>query len=94
LARQVGSRYHVTAKNAGRILYLNKAIRDFLTDLAQYKALNQLESQVLKQLSNDSILTQLKLDGLLFDQLYADLMMLVKSKDLDKSVLDMNMHHL
>jgi len=94
LARQVGSRYHVTAKNAGRILYLTKAIRDFLTDLAQYKALNQLESQVLKQLSNDSILAQLKLDGLLFDQLYADLMMLVKSKHLDKSVLDMNMHYL
>ena len=94
MARPVGSRYHVTAKNAGRILYLTKAIRDFLTDLAQYKALNQLESQVLKQLSNDSILAQLKLDGLLFDQLYADLMMLVKSKDLDKSVLDMNMHYL
>ena len=34
----------------------------------------------------------LKLDGLLFDQLY--LMMLVKSKELDKSVLDMNVHYL
>ena len=94
LARQVGSRYHVTAKNAGRILFFSKAIRDFLIDLAQYKALNQLESHVLKQLSNDSILAQLKLDGLLFDQLYADLMMLVKSKELDKSVLDMNVHYL
>ena len=48
LARQVGNQYHVIAKNAGRIFFLSKAIRDVLVDLVQYKALNQLESHVLE----------------------------------------------
>ena len=45
-------------------------------------------------MGQNDILAQLKLDGLLFEHLYSDLMMLVKSKALDKSALDMNVHYL
>ena len=37
---------------------------------------------------------QLRLDALMFYHLYADLVTLVKSRDLQKSVLDMNVHYL
>ena len=38
-------------------------------------------------------MAQLKLDGLMFDHIYADLMMLSKSNALAKSVMDMNVHY-
>ena len=47
-----------------------------------------------QKMGQNNILAQLKLDGLLFEHLYSDLMMLVKSKALDKSALDMNVHYL
>ena len=47
-----------------------------------------------QKMGQNDILAQLKLDGLLFEHLYSDLMMLVKSKALDKSALDMNVHYL
>ena len=41
-------------------------------------------------LNNVSELAQLKLDGLFFYNIYADSMMLIKSNDLSKNVLNMN----
>ena len=45
-------------------------------------------------LNNVSELAQLKLDGLFFYNIYADSMMLIKSNDLSKNVLNMNTHYL
>ena len=94
LARQVGSRYYVTSYNAGRILCLSEALKEFLVQEQMLKSLNKLEKEVQQKMGQKDILAQLKLDGLLFEHLYSDLMMLVKSKALDKSVLDMNVHYL
>ena len=94
LARQVGSRYYVTAYNAGRIFYLAQAITQFLQEQKIMKSLNQLEAEVEQKLQSERVKAELKLDGLFFDKLYADLMMLVKSTELDKSVLDTCVHYL
>ena len=93
LKRQVGSRYYVTSCNAGRIFFLSKALREFLTEQKEIKKLNFLESTGLKKLNNVELLTKARLEGLLFDKVYADLMMLVKSKELCKSSIDMNVHY-
>ena len=94
LARQVGSRYYVTAYNAGRLFYLAPAITQFLNEQKMMKSLNQLEAEVEQKLHSERIQAELKVDGLFFDKLYADLMMLIKSTELDKSVLDMSAHYL
>ena len=47
----------------------------------------------MKKLNNIELLTKARLEGLLFDKVYADLMMLVKSKELCKSSIDMNVHY-
>ena len=93
LERQVGSRYHVTSCNAGRIYFLSKAMIAFLMEQKMIKSLNYLESTCLKKLQDPLLLSNLQLEGLLFDKIYADLMMLVKSTDLRKSALDMNVHY-
>ena len=93
LKRQVGSRYYVTSCNAGRIFFLSKAMRNFLVEQKEIKQLNFLESTCLEKLSDIVLLTKARLEGLLFDKVYADLMMLVKSKVLDKSSIDMNVHY-
>lgn len=94
LHRQIGSRYFVTASNAARAFYLVPTAVEYIEELKCIKELNRLEKEVHKKLTNPSELAQLKLDGLFFYHVYADLMMLVKSTDLDKSVLDMNTHYL
>jgi hypothetical protein len=93
LERQVGNRYYVTSRNAGRIYFLRKAMAAFLTEQKIIKSLNHLESTCLKKLQDSLLLSNLQLEGLLFDKVYADLMMLVKSTDLSKSALDMNVHY-
>ena len=92
LERQIGSRYYVTSCNAGRIYFLSKAMVAFLMEQKMIKSLNRLESTCLKKLQDPLLLSNLQLEGLMFDKIYADLMMLVKSTDLNKSVLDMNAH--
>ena len=94
LARQVGSRYFVTSRNAGRILSLSKRATQFLEALKVTKDLNNLERDVLEHLKSAQVLALLKVDGLLFDQVYADLMLLLKSNELNKKYLDMNPHYL
>ena len=93
LERQVGSRYYVTSCNAGRLYFLRKALIEFLKEQELLKALNRLESTCLKKLHDSLLLTNLRLEGLMFDKVYADLMTLVKSTDLNKTVIEMSSHY-
>ena len=94
LSRQVGSRYFVTSRNAGRILCLARRATQFLEVLQVSKELNNLERDVLNYLKTPHVLALLKVDGLIYDQIYADLMILMKSTKLGKMYLDMNVHYL
>ena len=93
LERQIGSRYYVTSRNAGRIHFLCRAMIAFLHERQLVKSLNRLESTCLLKLRDPIIIATLKLEGLMFDKVYADLMTLVKSTELNKSSLDMIIHY-
>ena len=93
LERQVGNRYYVTSCNAGRLYFLRDILVAFLKEQNSIKLLNRLESTCLQKLQDSLLLTNLRLEGLLFDKVYADLMTLVKSTELNKSALDMNIHY-
>lgn len=82
LARQVGSRYFVTAYNAARIYFLHPAALEFLEDLSKRKSLNRLEQYVLTTLKDPVMIGTLRIDGLFFYHIYADLTALVKSKQI------------
>ena len=90
--RQVGSRYYVTFCNAGRVVYMKRAMIAFLKEQELIKSLNQLESTCLNRLQDPLLITKTRMEGLMFDRVYADLMMLVKSKKLNKTTMDMNVH--
>ena len=92
LARQVGSRYFVSAHNAARIVFLRGAALDYLQKFKITK--NKLENDVFLKLQDPSIITSLKADGLMFLHVYADLTNLAKSTELKKSAMDMNVHYL
>lgn len=49
LARQVGSRYYITSYNAGRILCLSEAIKEFLAQEQQLKSLTNLKRKCNKR---------------------------------------------
>ena len=87
LERQIGSRYYVTSRNAGCIYFLRSAMITFLHDRQLVKSLNHLESTCLRKLKDPVIVATVKLEGLMFDKVYADLMTLVKSTELNKSSL-------
>lgn len=93
LERQVGSRYFVTACNAGKILFLQEAALEFLLYTGKDVG-NKLEQDVFRKLQDSQELAQLKADALMFHHVYADLAMLAKSTDLNKSSFDMNQHNL
>ena len=90
LARQVGSRYFVTAHNAAKILFLQEAALSFLEVFRK----NKLENEVYVKLRSPSVIAGLKADGLMFLHIYADLTCLAKSRELNKSVKDMSIHYL
>ena len=92
LDRQVGNRYFVTASNAGKILFLREAAIGFLQNTDKYKG-NQLERNVYEKLQSIDCAYNLKADALMFYYVYADLVMLVKSQELQKSAFDMNKHY-
>ena len=92
LARQVGSRYFVSAHNAARIVFLRGAALDYLQKFKIKK--NKLENDVFLKLQDPSTITNLKADGLMFLHVYADLTNLAKSTELKKCAMDMNMHYL
>ena len=88
LARQIGSRYFVTAANASKAFYLVPAAIEFL----QYIGIsntngNRLEKDLYKQLQDPDILALMKADSLMFYFVYADLTNLAKSTELKKNQL-------
>ena len=93
LDRQVGSRYFVTASNAGKILFLREAALDFLRYTGKNEG-NKLERDVFKKLQDPKEISQLKADALMFHFVYSNLVMLAKSNELNKSTFDMNQHYL
>ena len=93
LERQVGSRYFVSAANAAKILFLKKAALEFLEYTGKSQG-NKLEKEVYHKLQDPTVLVQLKADALMFYHVYADLVMLAKSKSLDKNVFTMNQHYM
>ena len=93
LDRQVGNRYFVSASNAGKILVLAEAAVEFL----EYTGKNngtRLERTVYEKLKDPDLLSRLKADSLMFYHVYADIVMLAKSKVLGKSAFDMGNHYL
>ena len=93
MERQVGSRYFVTAPNAGKVLFLREAAISFLNYTRKDKG-NKLEQSVYEKLQDIDTLAQLKADAIMFHHIYSNLVMLAKSCDLDKNVFDMNQHYL
>ena len=67
---------------------------EFLAHLSKLKSLNRLEQYVLAKLNDSEMMGNVKIDALFFYHVYADLTALVKSKKLEKSVFDMNVHYL
>ena len=72
LERQVGSRYFVTAANAGKILFLKDAANSFLKYVGKEKG-NKLEQSVFQKLQDPLELTGIGYtpDKLLYAQPYA-----------------------
>jgi E1A/CREB-binding protein len=93
LDRQVGSRYFVTAANAGKVFFMREAAIRFLKYTGKENG-NKLERTVFQKLQDSLELAHLKADALLFHHVYCDLVMLAKSTTLNKNVLDMNKHYL
>ena len=93
LERQVGSRYFVTAANAGKVLFLREAAINFLKYIRKHEG-NKLEQSVFEKLQDSDEIAHLKADAIMFRHVYCNLVMLAKSNDLDKNVLDMNQHYL
>ena len=93
LDRQIGNRYFVTAANAGKILFLRDAALKFLSYCGKSVG-NKLEQDVHQKLQDPNLLSQLKADALMFHHVYCNLVMLAKSKDLDKSAFEMRHHYL
>ena len=73
--------------------FLKQAFLEFLREQQYVKTLNLLELTCLTKLGDRLLIMKLRLEGLLFDRVYADLMMLVKSKTLQKTALDMTLHY-
>lgn len=93
LDRQVGSRYFVTASNASKLFFLKDAVIKFLDYTGKCNG-NRLERDIYAKLKESQELVHLRVDGLMFVQVYADLMTLAKSTTLNKSALDMTCHYL
>ena len=93
LERQVGNRYFVTAANAAKILFLKDAAIHFLTYTGKDSG-NKLERDLLGKLLSEVEIAHLRIDGMMYYHVYADLVMLSKSNELKKSAFDMNLHYL
>ena len=74
-------------------MFLREAAVNFLKYTGKDTG-NKLERDLLVKLLNPTEIAQLKADGLMYYHVYADLVMLSKLSDLQKSALDMNLHYL
>ena len=88
----MGSRYFVSANNAAKIYFLADSAPAFLRYTGKDHD-NKLEIEVFFKLENAAEITQLHADALLYYHVYADLMMLSKSRTLSKRVMDTKIHY-
>lgn len=86
LERQVGSRYFVTAANASKALFLLHAALEFFKYNGLSDASNKLEKGLHCKLHDTFLRSSVQADALMFYFVYADLMTLAKSNELNKSV--------
>lgn len=93
LRRQVRSRYFVSASNAAWIVFLAEAAVEFLRYTGKESG-NKLEIEVYMKLTSVDEMAKLRVDAIMYYHIYADLVMLSKSNELAKSVMDMNNHYL
>ena len=91
LDRKVGSTG--TAANATKVMFLKESAVSFLKFTFRHVNGNKLEKELYKKFNDPNELVQLKLDALMFHHIYADLVTLAKSRELKKSVFDMNIHY-
>ena len=94
LSRQIGSRYFVTSHNATKILFLSNAAIEFLEFTNKSNDGNKLEKDVFCKLMDSCVIDLLKVDALMYHHVYADLILLAKSRELKKSVYSMREHYL
>ena len=83
----------MSAANAARVVFLRRAAIEILQYIGKDNG-NKLERDVLEKLLDCKPFFLLEADALMYYHIYADLVMLSKSNDLKKSVLDMNSHYL
>ncbi len=95
LQRQVGSRYFVTAANASKALFLARAALQFLkfNGITESNG-NKLEKELHWKLQDSYLISLLKADVIMYYFIYADLVTLAKSNELNKSAYDMRIHYL
>lgn len=93
LERQVGSRYFVSASNAMRMVFLKSAAIEFLEYTGRVNG-TKLEKEVYGKLIDEFQMMLIRIDALMFYFIYADLVTLSKSTELNKSALTMNQHYL
>ncbi len=74
-------------------MFLSEAAVRFLRYTGGDKG-NRLEIELYRKLLDVNELTQLRADALMYYHVYADLVTLSKSNELNKSVMDMNQHYL
>ena len=82
----------MTAYNSSRIHFLYPAALDFLNHLRTVKTQNRLEQSVLSNLQDKVMLHNIKIDGLFFYHVYADLTTLVKLNKLTLDIRSKNSH--
>ena len=73
-------------------MFLQQPAIDYLQYANKDKG-NKLEQEVFQKLQNVDEISQVKADALMFYHVYADLVMLAKSNELEKSAFDMNKHY-
>lgn len=88
---QVGSRYSCQLLMRPRLFLQQMA--GAAVSFLKYTG-NKLEVDLLAKLQDKDKITQLRADGLMYFHVYADIVMLSKSNDLGKTVLDVNQHYL
>ena len=83
----------MSAANGCKILYLRNAAIEYLKFTGK-NAGNKLERDVLHKLQDPVELSYLKADSLMYYDIYGDLYMLSKLKELGLTALSMNQHYL
>ena len=71
LDRQIGSRYYVTAANAGKVLFLREAALSFLVHAGKHNG-NKLKQTVFEKLHDSNVIVCLKAYAIMFHHIYCN----------------------